>query len=127
MPAQAQENSQARCPCTTARWGGWAGSAPGSRQRPRERRVWALWGRRGGDGPAAALGGTPKAYWPFPGTRRGIIPGQSRPAVGAVPSRGPGASPVALCAAHRPGPLRAGGAIELRHVLGAFDSSSWSA
>lgn len=29
---------------------------PGSQQRPQERRVWALWGRRGGDGPAAALG-----------------------------------------------------------------------
>lgn len=61
----------------------------------------------GGEGEAMARrrlwGGTPKAHWPFPGTRREIIPSWSRPAAGAVPSRGPRASPVALCAAHRPG------------------------
>lgn len=34
---------------------------------------------------------------------------------------------LALLGSPSPGPLRAGGAVELSHVLGAFDSSSWSA
>lgn len=47
--------------------------APG--QRPQVLGFCSLWGQRGGDGPAVALGRTPKAHEAFPGAGRGILPG----------------------------------------------------